>query len=230
MSKETEIPKERIGMIDDLVKLGRKLVEKKQYDQAIDNFQKAYNICIDKKDDKNRLTLIWLVCDCFIKAGKFEEAEQGLAIGLDLARKQNDIGERIRLLEVMALSRSRQGNTAAALGPLQEALELCRTYRDRGGERYILERLAYAYLDADRKEQAIENFDKVIKLAKQANELPRQVAAMVSKAELLAGGDEDDLVKELFEEAEKICRDNGQIDWAEDVIAKKDASLKSKLD
>ena len=167
--------------------------------------------------------MLWRVCDLLVEMGRLDEAEAGLGVGLDLARQGNNLSARVRFLEVAARAKDKQGRPAEALAALDEALEVCTTYRDKLGQFFILEQMAPLLRRLDRQEEALRAFQRMARLGEETQDRVRQALSLVGVGQMLKELGRTEEGRQILNEARQVYLSCGQRLWADKIAAEIEA-------
>ncbi len=152
------------SQINILIELGSAYYSLSEFNQAIDFYQQALEICKEIGDRSGQANSLNNLGNGYYSLGQYQQAIQLYQQSLEIAR---EIGDR----NGEASSLGNLGNASYSLGQYQQAiqfqqqqLEICREIGDRNGEAISLNNLGLAYESLGQYQQAIQFYQQSLEI------------------------------------------------------------------
>ena len=212
-----------------LVRIGATQLKKEEPEEALASFQEAYSICKVQDNKAGQAEVLLLVVKTLTKLKRFDEVEQGGAVGLKLCDELHNLGLKASLLEALAQAAREAGDLHRAIDLLEEADRLFLEHDDPYGHFFMLDQLAPLYQAAGRFDDRLKAFQSMVDLSDEAKDRFRLGMALVGEGQALIDLDRPEEAVEPWTLALRLFKAIGRNQAAERTAAQLD-KLKTALE
>lgn len=212
-----------------LVRIGATQLKKDEPEEALASFQEAYSICKVMDNKAGQAEVLLRVIKTLTKLKRFDEAEQGGAVGLALCDQLHNLGLKASLLEALAQAAQAAGQIDRAVDLLLQADRIFLEHDDPYGHFFMIEQLAPLYQASGRLEDRLAAFRTMVDLADEAKDRFRLGMSLVGEGQALIDLDRPEEAVEPWTLALRLFTAIGQKQAAERIAAQLD-KLKTALE